>query len=82
MVRAFLVGQTVEQSGHINPALSICFASTWFLTTEHLLELKGHWRQCQIPISSLCMFLVIKSSRPEHQEKKHKSNIVGFISSS
>jgi len=40
IVKAFLVGQIVEQYGHMKPALSICLASTWFLTTEHLLELK------------------------------------------
>ena len=65
MARAFRVGLTVKHTEQVNPELSTCLDSTWFLTTELLLELKEQSRQCQTPNSSFCMHLKMASSSPE-----------------
>ena len=68
MVRAFLVGQTMAHTGHMNPPLSMCLDSTWALTWWRCLELKSHWWQCHRPMSSLAMYCAMRSSSPAEKE--------------
>ena len=60
--RAFLVGQTLEQSSQGKPAPWKCFDSMWFLTWDVFLDEKSHIRQCQFPSSLFSIFKEITAS--------------------
>ena len=64
-LKASRVGHMWVQILHCKPPELTCFDSICVLTFVVFLELKGHCKQYQTPPSSLCIWVPIRSSRPE-----------------